>query len=125
MSASCARSRSLPGCGTCLNVCPFYSEGNEILAKGWSEPPKEVYGGVAMDARFGAGLIVRESLDHLWAGPVGLVTLAVDLPLSLVGDTLTLPITVPAGIERAVHEYYERPRLAEPGTAEAGQDAAM
>lgn len=107
---------STSGCGTCQNVRSHYEPGNEIVLSGWTTPDREIYGGVEHDARLGAGLIVHETFNDWWAAPVGLYLLGIDLPLCLLGDTLTLPITVPASIDRAVREYYFPDRAREPKT---------
>jgi len=67
------------GCGT---VCNFFH--------GESSGPKYVYGGVQMDCQLAA-----EHLKDRPAQGISLVLFALlDLPLSLLGDTLTLPLTL-------------------------------
>ena len=99
---------SLAGCGTFLNVHRV-----EDLTGG----QRQIYGGVTGSCRG-----VREGIREATASPklglplsdamysvfmTGLAAAClVDVPLSLVGDTLTLPITVPAGIDRVIEGYY-------------------
>jgi len=79
------------GCGTQMN-----------LVDSTDHPgPEDIYGGVKID-----GECLWLGVQH-WRsfGPVGRVSTIgyiVDLPLSAVADTLTLPITVPATIERVI-----------------------
>ena len=102
----------LGGCATVLNVKGQYVPPpppgqSSIKQTGHIEAPKRIYGGVAMDALFGSGMIVNEYDVEWWAVPVGLYTLAIDMPLSAVGDTLTLPVTVPATYRRWTAESRE------------------
>jgi uncharacterized protein YceK len=95
----------LTGCGTTMNVRDSYRAPPppgeiSIIQSGHQEAPKLIYGGVVMDTLFGVGMLFSESQNDIAAGPIGLYTLAVDLPLSIVGDTLTLPVTIPATLER-------------------------
>jgi len=99
---------SLAGCGTFLNV-----HRAEDLPGG----ERQIYGGVAGSCRgVGNGLRHLTEPDPItppfWR-PLGrtidlglVAACVVDVPLSLVGDTLTLPVTVPAAIDRALNEYY-------------------
>ena len=67
------------GCGT---VCNFFN--------GESSGPKNVYGGVQMDCQLAA-----EHLKDSPAQGIPLILFALlDLPLSLLGDTLTLPLVL-------------------------------
>jgi uncharacterized protein YceK len=86
-----ALTAGLGGCGTAANtlwLAPF-------------EGGQRVYGGVRTDME-----IVRQSItgepESKGQSPrdrcITAVALAVDLPLSAVGDTLTLPYTVPAAL---------------------------
>jgi uncharacterized protein YceK len=85
------------GCGTVLS---FQQE---------EEGPK-VYGGVRMDATLGPGLIAAGVGDLIYPKEhekfppgtyisLGACALA-DLPFSLVADTVTLPLTVPAALRK-------------------------
>jgi len=67
------------GCGTVLNF--FHGE---------SEGPKRVYGGVQMDCQMAAEQLKAPRQEGI---PLVLLPL-VDLPLSLLGDTLTLPLVL-------------------------------
>jgi uncharacterized protein YceK len=75
---------ALAGCGTCINL------GGEPLTGGGT---REVYGGVAWDASVVSNTLQDGGLPYIL---VGAYLLAVDLPLSAVADTLTLPLTIPA-----------------------------
>lgn len=76
-------------------------------------PPraKQFYGGTRLAARMGRDYVNYTSPDgaELFAVPYGLGIWAIDVPLSLVGDTLTLPVTIPAEINHSIEEYYFRP----------------
>jgi hypothetical protein len=82
------------GCGTMANMkgCPYPG-----IGPSGSEP--QLFGGVANDLRWvGEEVEKTASIDELPLAPVR-VALAgyfglVDLPLSLVGDTLTLPAVI-------------------------------
>jgi uncharacterized protein YceK len=68
------------GCGTAMNFLSGVGEG--------TESPELVYGGVQMDCQ-----IAAEHLKDPPAQGTPLVLCALlDLPLSLLGDTLTLPL---------------------------------
>ena len=88
----------LSGCGTVVNLAPdsgmFHLDGTTT---------RRVYGGVQLDASF-ATKCVSASVDHYEpefgrAGTfaLGAYTLCVDLPISLVADTLTLPYVLYKG----------------------------
>lgn len=86
----------LSGCGTFANVSVGAREG-------WKNA--KIYGGVRRDA-----LSADNWVRHSWTWGkdfdfqqdlgtvVGLGLIGLDAPLSLIGDTLTLPVTVPAAI---------------------------
>ena len=77
---------SLAGCGTMANF------GFAPCPKG---PQYEIYGGVTRDF---------DLIENHYGGPMYfpyLVFNIVDVPLSLAGDTVTLPITIPATIWRS------------------------
>jgi hypothetical protein len=76
---------------------------------GWctsgSNPPKQIFGGVQQDTGLMASLYtdwrksgstLPDSDDFL----VGTYLATVDIPLSVVGDVLTLPVTIPATLSR-------------------------
>jgi uncharacterized protein YceK len=117
------------GCGTMNNLTTSDkpAEGREA----GTPPADRVYGGVALDARVGsswlaAPFIPRREAD---AGPaigpaekvvdavckvgIGTYVLAVDMPLSAVADTLTLPVTVPAALKRHGAPAARRPEPAD------------
>jgi uncharacterized protein YceK len=86
----------LCGCGTMANL----SLG---ARQGWKNA--SIYGGVSRDIRS-----AEDWVDHNWTSGenldipqdigtvVGVGLVGIDLPLSAIGDTLTLPITIPAAI---------------------------
>lgn len=83
---------ALSGCGTVRNMCP------ETIVTPLDNHPMTIYGGVRLDAEDGVGC-VAESVTTTDLGPfrriglasLGTFVLCVDLPLSVVGDTVTLP----------------------------------
>lgn len=94
---------SLAGCMTALNTM-YYTP---------TEGGKEIYGGVKLDAELFKEARAKDAPTLFGCtGPVariGTVTLAtMDLPLSAVGDTLTLPITMKAAFDRAIDELVDR-----------------
>jgi uncharacterized protein YceK len=103
---------ALGGCGTVNNLrSPPKKDKDSPNAE--VVGTKAVYGGVGLDARVGTELLAaafgkeRQAQESLFVaavdGPckvgVGAWLLAVDLPLSAVADTLTLPVTVPAALK--------------------------
>ncbi len=99
MIVSCA------GCGTLRNVATSPMFGPPL------PPEKMVYGGVREDTKrittaFGDIKQFGDAQKSLGTNAVDAASSAIDVPLSAVGDTLTLPITVPAAIDRAVADYY-------------------
>lgn len=81
------------GCATLTNTL--------VMSPDNLDPPLEIYGGVRSDLRVVANQITlpyppREFLDRNAYAALSLM----DVPLSLIGDTLTLGKTVPATIER-------------------------
>jgi len=72
-------SASLGGCGTFMNVAPQRCAVHDY---------PHVYGGVEFDT---------ESMSR-HPDPLGILCGVVDLPLSLICDTMTLPITIPAAL---------------------------
>ncbi len=103
-SASRPSGLALGGCGTAVN-CAGVRDGGA---------PKQIYGGVALDRRwsshfFGQAFHGPCAEDAPWSKKLlagsfafgcGVGVLAVDLPLSAILDTLTLPLTVPATIRK-------------------------
>lgn len=81
--------RKLPGLWLALAILPIVGCGT--IGNFAATPRPMVYGGVQFDAAFLAALHPGETTDET----IGmLVFLMLDLPLSAVGDTLTLPITL-------------------------------
>ncbi len=95
---------ALAGCGTAVNC-------GGVLDPG---APRCVYGGVSLDRRWGAhffttafqgpypenATVCNRLLAGSFAFGCGVGVLAVDLPLSVAADTLTLPLTIPTAIHR-------------------------
>ena len=98
----------LGGCGTVLNTAYFCpDEGRNSIYGGG----KSVYGGVLMEAS-----LIRDALDPTDDRDVRGVLFALDLPFSLVGDTVTLPYT----LWWQWHGYPETPGFLGAGPHEAG-----
>jgi len=95
------------GCGTIVNLS--------------ASPGKEIYGGVKQDALSGSDHLAeafsrstcptfspvperpspgKEALIKSFCAGCGVCMWAVDLPISAVADTLTLPVTVPAALAK-------------------------
>ncbi len=97
------------GCGTMNNLHPPAKADPEAPAP----VPRSVYGGVALDARVGGKWLaapftaerlpqvslVESAVDSTCKVGIAAWVLAVDLPLSAVADTLTLPVTIPATLK--------------------------
>lgn len=93
------------GCGTLLNVVNYEVPSRpktSIKAAGKVEAPRKIYGGVALDGEIGKSWIE----DGMILPTVGFWL--VDVPLSAVGDMLTLPLTIRAAIDRSIEDYYFR-----------------
>lgn len=76
----------LSGCGT---ICNFASGAIPLPDDPVARPA--IYGGVQLDAALITGMRPKETTEvTVFVG----ACLLVDIPLSLVGDTLTLPITL-------------------------------
>jgi uncharacterized protein YceK len=101
---------ALGGCGTARNL----SRPEKTVEAPTPRPaPNQVYGGVGIDARVGASWLAapyaeeygvevgacERLFDTTCKTGIGIFVLGVDLPLSAVGDTLSLPITVPATLQ--------------------------
>jgi uncharacterized protein YceK len=95
----------LSGCGTAMNTLYFMP----------IEGGKSVYGGIKVDwsvmrdcaADAGRSENIGDRIDH---GSKALL-LALDMPFSAVGDTLTLPITIEAALkkQRPLHAPTDSP----------------
>jgi uncharacterized protein YceK len=106
-AVACAQS----GCGTANNLVVPAKDGK---GKVTGPPPGQVFGGVAVDARVGTSWMAAPFVEEL--GPevptweraletackvgIGAYVLGVDLPLSAVADTVTLPVTVSATLKK-------------------------
>lgn len=98
---------ALNGCGTALN---FHDGSNSMWLK--NGDPRKVYGGVRLDAECGAYLLAEAFTETdlvrlAWSAWV----LGIDLPLSAVADTVTLPMTIRAAKERS-QQTSDRPGTA-------------
>ncbi len=90
----------ISGCGTFNNLSSSISP----TGKKPYEAPRLVYGGTVWSATEGWNhLSEPQTVTH---SATGAYLMAVDTPLSLIADTLSLPITVPAAIDRAVTDFY-------------------
>jgi uncharacterized protein YceK len=97
---------SLGGCGTVGNLwCPCHGG------------DRAVYGGVAICVRRAeneAGQAAR--LDSPWCfghAAASVFDAVIDLPLSAVGDTLTLPLTIPATLREKREKEADRREVAD------------
>jgi uncharacterized protein YceK len=120
---------ALSGCGTVHN---FYGDHSDA-------PPCEVFGGVRSDVKAGVQYIrfdpARDHGDYpvqvcadpavqFYARAIGWYLLTVDLPLSVVGDTLTLPCALVgqlAGKSASAQTKEDRPQH---GVAQTGGPAS-
>jgi uncharacterized protein YceK len=84
------------GCGTIHNLTP-----NRQTSEG--EIPARVYGGV--QGEWGELQAMRFDDVHCM-NLIFLPLYLIDLPLSAIGDTLTLPWTIPAEVNRSINNYY-------------------
>lgn len=94
------------GCGTVNNLT---GPGKDGLFGRTSEP--RIYGGVQDE--------LSVASEMVWNNPqsvamnVMIITLfGLDFPLTVIGDTVTLPLTIPAEVSRGIRDYYfppERP----------------
>jgi uncharacterized protein YceK len=123
---------ALGGCGTLVNLA---NEGDP--APEMKDLPTGLYGGVRADAQLGKSYF-RETFSGKYPGwasiygfSVGSYLLGVDMPLSMVGDTVTLPWSVvveltapppskPSAKDQDAQGHGEKPRpTAEPAASEA------
>jgi uncharacterized protein YceK len=77
------------GCGTTLN---FWPPGGHGYREDYGQ--MEIYGGVSIDAQ--ALSEAKWPWEKLW----GILVLTIEFPLSLVMDTVTLPVTIPVSLSR-------------------------
>lgn len=94
-------SATLMGCGTVDNLVPV----TPCADGGGGGPANFVYGGLRSSVRDGWSGITHPSIPS--EVPVGICLLTLDAPASLIADTLTLPITVPAAIDRRQRSQYQ------------------
>lgn len=111
---------ALSGCGTAVNCLSFSGR-----------PPRAIYGGVKQDAQSGADHLAEafarscptfsplpdnnpslgtQLLTRSFCAGCGLCMLAVDLPVSAVADTLTLPVTIPAALKKGKDNHTPKRR---------------
>jgi hypothetical protein len=94
-----AGSGALSGCGTIANNHPD----SLILGK---QGPRRIYGGVRGDVECGFSCIAKAFQSDSVGGFLENALLlpcccAIDLPLSAIGDTITLQVTIRATLDRA------------------------
>lgn len=110
----------LPFLGSCGTVCN--------LAGGAIHPDKEprIYGGVALDKEFLESFCTQShsSCGDPRLGVAILGVMAVDPILSFVGDTLTLPITIPLQRRRIAADEKELSTIREEVPATLGKPVA-
>jgi uncharacterized protein YceK len=113
---------ALSGCGTAVNCLSFSGS-----------PPREIYGGVKQDAQSGTDHLAEafsrscpsfsplpdnspslgtKLMTRSFCAGCGLCMLAVDLPVSAVADTLTLPVTIPAALRKGKSNHPPKRRAA-------------
>jgi uncharacterized protein YceK len=106
---------ALVGCGTVANtvwLAPY-------------EGGQKIFGGVRVDVAAAKGCFeeasrAEDSADRLKSGSKAVAFGALDLPLSLVADTLTLPYTISATLlrgETTGHDIGSPPPAARPGNS--------
>jgi hypothetical protein len=94
------------GCSTAMNVTDNYflfgpATNSRIPA------PREIYGGTQLAMEIGWNYVTYSNQDGAEFSAVpGLCIWMIDVPLSVVGDTLMLPVTISASIDRSIREYY-------------------
>jgi len=77
------------GCGTIMNFSPKVDSGQrEEIGK------MRIYGGVSIDAQ------TLSEAAWPWQKLLTILFLTVEFPLSLVMDTVTLPVTIPVTLSR-------------------------
>jgi uncharacterized protein YceK len=92
---------SLAGCGTAINMC---------RPQGEDKPPcMHIYGGIEADNAFiqpnDTELVLQGHGNYAMRDQrmILLPFVLLDLPLSFIGDTLTLPVTIPMTIYDETH----------------------
>jgi uncharacterized protein YceK len=90
------------GCGTAINLAPtIAAERTDQYMSVSIGPRRAIFGGVALDLAV-AGRSLRNLPQHPRAAAVFLPAAVIDLPFSAIGDTLTLPMTIPATLDRGI-----------------------
>ncbi|QEL17251.1 YceK/YidQ family lipoprotein [Limnoglobus roseus] len=97
------------GCGTTLNTCMIPQNGGQ-----------RVYGGVRLDATCVASAVTDEPTVF---NPLGtskpktvyqraweMLLFGIDLPLSAIGDTVTLPYFLLSDVNNSINNYYFPPK---------------
>src|SRR5262245_17247608 len=82
------------GCGTMVNM-------TEPMFDSSAHAEKQIYGGVVNDVDVIGGAVYWKSDYAPTARPFGVIVGLIDLPLSLVADTITLPWTIAHQIEKS------------------------
>lgn len=109
------------GCGTTRNVSR-----SAISSVGAVPPAMIVYGGVKSDLNQIETAVEdvkrrRASENNLVTNIATATASVVDVPFSAIGDTVTLPVTVPAAINRAIDDYYFPNRNRDPKSFAHGE----
>jgi uncharacterized protein YceK len=121
------------GCGTFINLIPEHHKYGRPGPR-----PLKVYGGVQTDFDFGTETMAKafQGEQPRSLGPVAKVLgagyiagmgawfLVVDLPLSAVADTLTLPVTIPAAMKNDQADAQTGNRTESGHTAALGSSAS-
>ncbi len=101
------------GCGTMKNLDPSYpTNGGEIA------PPTRIYGGIRQDWTD----LKAERFDDVYCmNLIFLPLYLADFPLSLIGDTVTLPYTTGVEVVRYINAYFAPPELTKTSQASKPQ----
>jgi uncharacterized protein YceK len=102
------------GCGTIDNIVGAGTPAADPSVN--ITPHNVIYGGVKQDAEYAWQQLNPVGISAIFSGPFffetglyhGLCAI-VDIPFSAVGDTLTLPITIPATIAKAELQHSNTP----------------
>ena len=90
---------ALGGCGTWMNVQDLPPN---IALRDQRIPTQRVYGGVHDDIDIATDVLHRDSAVSPWQSALGLYLLTIDLPISAVADTATLPLCIGAALDRTM-----------------------
>lgn len=90
---------ALSGCGTVWNLAYGVSTGGKAIPPiGGLGAETRIYGGLQVDAQaIHKACVYPEGWFHYYAGWFFFI---LDMPLSFVADTITLPITIPIELSR-------------------------